>query len=228
MPTKKYYAVRDGRETGVFDTWAACKNSIDGYPNADYRSFASRELALSYVYGDGVNGTAPPGLETTAEETDEPTMEAHGPDEVVAYIDGSYNDKLKRFSYAVVLFTDNQKMTISDAEDNPDTIEMRNVAGELKAAMHAMRFAAKRGKKRLKLYYDYTGIEMWATGRWKTKQFYTRAYAEYAQKMRRKLQIIFIKVKSHSGNVFNDEADKLAKEALTKGCGQTDQDTAQT
>jgi len=135
-------------------------------------------------------------------------------DEVIAYIDGSYNDKLKIFSYAAIIFIGEEKYTHSAAENNPDVISMRNVAGELKAAMYAMQFTKRQGKKSLKLYYDYTGIEMWAKAKWKTKNPYTKAYAAYARKMAESINIEYIKVKSHSGNMFNDEVDLLAKKAI--------------
>lgn len=41
MNTKKqkYYVVWNGRNTGIFDTWELCKNSIDGFVGAQYKSF---------------------------------------------------------------------------------------------------------------------------------------------------------------------------------------------
>ena len=202
MPTKKYYAVKIGHKTGIFTSWDACKKNIDGFPGAVYKSFLSKDEANMYLNGS----TTKPESLLTPSETD--------PDEVVAYIDGSYDDKQKRFSYAAVLFVNGEKITRSAAENNPDVVEMRNVAGELKAAMVAMQFTKRQGKKKLKLYYDYTGIEMWATGKWKAKLQYTQAYANYAKKMSAVIQITYVKVKSHSGNAYNDEADHLAKEAL--------------
>ncbi len=42
---KKYYTVWEGNTPGVYDSWEACKAQIQGYPNARYKSFKSREAA---------------------------------------------------------------------------------------------------------------------------------------------------------------------------------------
>ncbi|MBS1535261.1 MAG: ribonuclease H family protein [Bacteroidetes bacterium] len=41
----KYYVVWHGRETGIFDTWEACKELIDGFPAPVYKSFSTKALA---------------------------------------------------------------------------------------------------------------------------------------------------------------------------------------
>jgi ribonuclease HI len=42
---KKYYVVWEGHQRGVFDKWDACKKQTDGYKNAKYKSFNTREEA---------------------------------------------------------------------------------------------------------------------------------------------------------------------------------------
>ncbi len=39
---KKYYVVWEGKFTGVFDTWDACKQQVNGYDGAKYKSFPSK------------------------------------------------------------------------------------------------------------------------------------------------------------------------------------------
>jgi ribonuclease HI len=41
----KYYVVWQGVTPGVYSTWAACKQQIDGFPEAKYKSFATEEAA---------------------------------------------------------------------------------------------------------------------------------------------------------------------------------------
>ena len=36
---KKYYAVREGRVRGIYDSWAACERQVKGYGGAIYKSF---------------------------------------------------------------------------------------------------------------------------------------------------------------------------------------------
>ena len=49
---KKFYAVKKGRETGIFTTWEACKASVNGYSGAQYKSFSTPEEAEVYLKGE--------------------------------------------------------------------------------------------------------------------------------------------------------------------------------
>lgn len=51
----KYYAVRCGRTTGIFLNWDECKQSVNGYKGAIYKSFASKQEAESFVRGETQN-----------------------------------------------------------------------------------------------------------------------------------------------------------------------------
>lgn len=41
----KFYTVWEGRRPGVYGNWADCKQQIEGYPNAKYKSFPTRRDA---------------------------------------------------------------------------------------------------------------------------------------------------------------------------------------
>lgn len=45
MAKKKYYVVWVGRKIGVFETWEECNEQIVRFPNAQYKSFKSKQLA---------------------------------------------------------------------------------------------------------------------------------------------------------------------------------------
>jgi ribonuclease HI len=42
MASKKYYAVLKGRKTGIFTSWTDCKEQINGFSGALYKSFKTR------------------------------------------------------------------------------------------------------------------------------------------------------------------------------------------
>ncbi|MCK9302302.1 MAG: ribonuclease H family protein [Bacteroidales bacterium] len=43
---QKYYVVWHGNRTGVFDSWAECKDAIEGFNNAKYKSFETESEAV--------------------------------------------------------------------------------------------------------------------------------------------------------------------------------------
>ena len=135
-------------------------------------------------------------------------------EKITAYVDGSYNVATKEYSYGAVIFAGEKKECFSEKFNDPELATMRNVAGELEGSMKAMRYAVEAGAKELDIFYDYEGIEKWCTGAWKTNKDGTKAYKAFYEKISQKVKVNFHKVKGHSGDRYNDEADVLAKAAL--------------
>ncbi|MBU5311433.1 ribonuclease H family protein [Tissierella carlieri] len=198
---KFYYAVRKGKTPGIYETWGKCEEQVKGYSGAEYKKFSTYEEALSFI--DGGN-----------EEIKLLDKSQLKENEAIAYVDGSFDIRNSTYSYGVVFITLDGKETYSGREDNEELAEMRNVSGEIKGAMVAMDLAIEKGKDTLYLHFDYTGIEQWAKGSWKTNKDGTRFYKEFYDSIKDKLNVVFIKVKAHSGIEYNEEADKLAKEAI--------------
>ena len=44
-----FYAVANGRKTGIFLNWIDCNNSVKGYPNAKYKKFNTIEQAETFI-----------------------------------------------------------------------------------------------------------------------------------------------------------------------------------
>ncbi len=141
-------------------------------------------------------------------------MKENGGPEAVAYVDGSYYHPDRRFSCGVVLFWKGREFHFKEAYSDPDLASMRNVAGEIKGAQNAMEYCLKHGISSLCIFHDYEGIAKWCEGQWEAKKEGTRAYRDFYRRASEKLNITFRKVKGHSGDTWNDLADRLAKEAL--------------
>ncbi len=45
----KFYAVKNGRQCGLFYTWDDCLAQVKGFKGAEYKSFATRQEALAYL-----------------------------------------------------------------------------------------------------------------------------------------------------------------------------------
>ena len=190
----KYYAVRIGRNPGIYQTWDECKRETMGFKGASFKKFSTREDAEAFI-----------------NEIEEDKKESAEKDELVVYVDGSYRNSDKSHSYGVYMFNDEEEYTYSMRFFKDS--DMRNVSGEIKGAMRAMEEAAKLGKKKIYLHYDYEGIRSWALGFWKTNKEGTIYYKNFYDSIKDKLEVKFIKVEAHTGVKYNELVDKLAKEA---------------
>jgi ribonuclease HI len=52
MLHKKWYVVWKGIESGVYDSWLECKNQIDGFEGALYKSFETQQEAIEAFRSD--------------------------------------------------------------------------------------------------------------------------------------------------------------------------------
>ncbi len=195
---KKYYAVRNGRKTGVFETWNECKAAVSGFSGAAYKSFTNREEAMDFVTADS----------KADEDRDEKKSEAF------AYVDGSYDDTTKSYSYGMVMMVKDDELHFNKKFEKDDMSDMRNVAGEIQGSMAAMQYCLDNKIKSISIFYDYEGIEKWCNGDWKAKKEGTQKYVEFYKNASQYVDVDFIKVKGHSGDKYNDMADELAKKAL--------------
>lgn len=200
---KKVYAVRKGRKNGLFYNWPQCQEQIKGYSGAEYKSFKTEEEANAYLAGAASHATLPPL-----------PIEQLSDDMMLAYVDGSYNIATKEYSAGVVILWKGQESTFSQKGNDPELVGMRNVAGETMGAKIAMAYALEQGVHTVVIYHDYEGIEKWCTNAWEAKQEGTKKYKQYYEQIAKELKVIFVKVKAHSGDKYNEQADQLAKAAL--------------
>lgn len=53
---QKYYVVWNGRQNGVFDSWEACKESVDGFERAQFKSYSTL-FEAEHAYNSGYGKT---------------------------------------------------------------------------------------------------------------------------------------------------------------------------
>lgn len=237
---KKYYAVRHGKTRGIFLTWDDCRKQVEGFAGAAYKSFSSLSEAEDYISSSETIPETQSEISLSKSESrlqrfESPSSKSlpikpipgsgniavsnfpapeTSPHHAVAYVDGSYDKKSGDFSYGMVIFVNGEQHNVAERFTDSTLAEMHNVAGEIKGALAAMQFCLDHEIERLDLYYDYEGIAKWCLGAWQAKKEGTREYAEFYRSIRSRLEIRFVKVKGHSGDPYNDLADRLARHAL--------------
>lgn len=199
----KFYAVREGRKTGIFTSWDECKAQVDGHPGAVYKSFKTRAEAEEWYGGTGVlrsGGTEVPG--------------SGGTEAAVAYVDGSYDVANHRYAAGGIILYKGNEYEFSQAFSDEASANLRNVAGEIMGARIAIDYCIEKNIPELVIYHDYEGVGKWGDNLWKANLNMTREYKEYVREAREQMTITFVKVKAHAGDKYNEIADKLAKRAL--------------
>lgn len=192
MP-KKYYAVKRGRNKGVFYSWTECYKQVKGIRGALYKSFKSEEDAFQYIIGDFI---------TVSEKDD---------DRYYAYVDGSYCKGRCGFGVAIFYHCELIKAIYGTCcATDTNGRNSRQVTAELVATMEAVQWLLNNHTdKDMVICYDYDGIEQWAKNYWKANLPLTQNYKDFMKPHLKRL--FFKKVKAHIGIEGNELADKLAK-----------------
>ena len=234
--SKKYYAVRIGREPGIYLTWDECKAQVDKFPGAIYKSFKTMEEAEKFA---GLKASTTEKVKSTtstrstkivAKTTElkpirstakvkvfenyvEP-LEIKDNFDMIAFVDGSYEKFSKTYGSGIAVL-DLEKDTVEEhKEAGIDKWDQWNIVGEVEASKYAIKLAKEKGMKRLCIYHDLKNLSLWASGSWQAKNEYTQDYVRYIEEYSKDVDITFVKVKGHSANRYNDIADRLAREAI--------------
>lgn len=215
----KYYAVRRGGQTGIYSEWEQCRVNVQGCSGAEYKKFDNYVDAVRYMTGKG-NCMYHAYCQIPQRVLMEPilsgtTISVDDCKQCCAYVDGSYNTQNGQYGYGIVFLLDNERIEFYGGGSDPEYVSMRNVAGELLGAIKAVTYAILREMEKITIYYDYAGIEKWATGEWKANKSATKEYARLMREAMGLIQIEFVKVAAHTGVPGNERADQLAK----MGCG---------
>ena len=130
--------------------------------------------------------------------------------EAVAYTDGSHNQYNNKIAYGLVFFCKGKKQTENGKVPLLENEKPSSQAAETYAVIHAIDKAIQEGCKKISIYYDCLAISQWVScpgKKNKRAQWYSQKIIQRMQK----IKITLNKVKAHSGDICNNEADYLAK-----------------
>ncbi len=208
---KKVYAIKEGFnseknekiENKIVYTWAECLKYVKGVKGAKYKSFEDMSAAKQFLEE---------GSKLLKKGVDE-----YPNDCLHIYVDGSYDISTKRYAYGLVAVRDNVVEYIdSSASEDSSQSNIRQIAGELEAAVKGVEYALSKEDKKVVIFHDYEGIAHHATGFWERRE---ESSVKYYNKMNELInlgiEVIFVKVDSHTGELFNELADEKCKEKLS-------------
>lgn len=197
-----FYAVKRGKTPGIYNTWVDCKEQIEGCERPVFKKFARKEDAEEWMLSREAKENSP---------IEHPENNKKYKRSVLAYVDGSYNEKTDVTGFGIVYIADDKSKETSSGVVAP--LGMRQVNGEITAAEKAVRYAIAIGYDHITVYYDYEGVKHWAKGTWRTNKARTTEYKDAMKKLSELIAIDFEKVSAHSGVENNELADSLAKSA---------------
>ncbi|MCJ8223667.1 viroplasmin family protein [Bacillus paralicheniformis] len=131
------------------------------------------------------------------------------------YVDGSYNASTHLSGYGFVISFQG-KIVYEEKGASLCHNDLKHVNGEIEAVINGIMKSIELGFKKVVIYYDFMGTSLWALRGSRSKKsdivFVADQYKAFVERARNYIDISFIKLKSHSGDYFNDRADFLAKQ----------------
>lgn len=147
----KFYAVWNGRQTGIFNTWEECKKQVEGFDGAQYKSFESKteaENALKRNYFAVLNPSAKQTSNGKSIKTPKPKHEA-------LVVDAAWNTKTGDMEYQGK-YLQNKLFVFKKGPFQDGT----NNIGEFLAIVHALAFL-KQHNSDLPIYSDSKTAISW-------------------------------------------------------------------
>lgn len=215
----KYYAVRAGRQVGIFSSWKECEAQVKGFANAQFKSFKTMDDAQDYINEKATQATRKRPRETSANDdnVDEPASKKSKVEVkyTTIYTDGSClgNGKARAIAGIGVYFGDNDTRNVSE----PFTIGIRtNQRAEIYAVTRALQ--SVNANEHVKIVTDsryvIDSMTKWIHG-WKKKNFKNVKNTDLLIELDKLIatrsgKTSFEHVYGHMGIHGNEMADKLA------------------
>lgn len=225
----KFYVVKQGRNPGIYTTWAECLRQVDKFAGAVYKSYTSRKEAEEAFGSNALTTraakTAPKKKTSNASKSDAPSVSTDGI-RLRIYCDGACSGNPGKAGSGLAIYEDEKKPVLMYG--GADVIGTNNTA-ELKALLKALELAVDAQHDKVAILsdskYSIECVVNWAYG-WKAKGWTKQggeiknldliktAHALYDGI---KEKVIISHVRGHAGVEGNELADRMAVIAASKG-----------
>lgn len=215
---KKVYAVRAGRKTGLFNTWAECEAQVRGFMGARYKGFMTAAEAMAWLQGEERTARMSPGQETVAGT---PTA---GEADYLLYTDGSCLMNPDGPGGWAVVWLDQK--TGEEKELSGGAPSTTNNRMELMAALQGLSAVPEGASVMLCTDSQYLKngfvkgwLKNWKRNGWKTAKGTPVLNQDLWQELDAAFALRHVEfrwVKGHAGNKANERCDKLARSEAGK------------
>jgi viroplasmin and RNaseH domain-containing protein len=185
---KKWYAVRVGRETGLYTNWKECKSQVQQYPGALFKSFATPKEALAW-------------LEEEEKQTE--TKESQVPNVIEVYTDGGWNGKQ---AASAIWFGDNHPLNRVETPPGEYPTNQRAEIWAIKMALEATAGQA------VLIWTDSLYAKNCTLGHWQVRSNQDIYDRVFSLKQGRSVEIQYCP--AHSNIKGNESADAMCKQHM--------------
>ena len=155
MANFKYYVVWKGHAPGIYDSWEECKQHIEGYKGALYKSYNSKDAAIK-AFREGYNKENTGVLKSLAEAIDENSATSKRFIKESIAVDASCMGNPGIMEYrGVYVLTGQELFRIGPFQDGTNNI------GEFLALVHVLAFLKKKGNDTMPIYSDSVNAMLW-------------------------------------------------------------------
>ncbi len=213
MARKRFYAIRKGRQPGVYSTWPEAEQQVKGYGGAIFKGFASEEEAEKWLTG---HETAISSKKSVKIQQKRPVIQQPKEGEIFIYTDGGAINNPGPGGYGVVILAGNEKQELSGGFRYTTNNRM-----ELTAAIVGLENVLPTDKK-IVLFSDSSylvngvmkrWVNSWQRNGWIKSDKSPVLNVDLWEKILhlcKDMDIVFKWVKGHAGNPCNERCDTLA------------------
>ncbi len=230
---KKVYAVKAGRETGLFTSWSECEKQVKGYQGARFKGFATAQEALAWLNdtSDKPGPARRPANQKSFSGSLAESSAAHPADspadetaDYIVYTDGScLRNPDGPGGWAAVILKRETGALQELHEGHPSTtnnrMELSAAIGALSALEEGTSVALYTDSQYMKNAFTKRWLQNWKRNGWKTAKGTDVLNKDLWLELDRLFQnhqVTFRWVKGHAGNTYNERCDTLARSEAMK------------
>lgn len=212
-----FYAVKKGRQPGVYNSWDECSEQINGFSGAIYKKFKVESDAQAFVSGEAISSVKT----SNAAEVQNNASDVLTDKTVSLYTDGacSGNPGPGGFGYAVVV---NGVLSLKGSGGLKSTtnnqMEISAVIEGLKAIPKNCSVTVYSDSSYVVNAFQKHWIDSWKHRNWVKNDgspvLNRGLWEQLLSVIAKHKEVNFVWVKGHVGNKYNELCDKLAVEAI--------------